>query len=69
MPELVIWLNRCWTWDPCALCGEGVDVRPGPRLFLRESGKPVCLDCAGVHAPELVRLLCVRDQRVERGSC
>jgi len=29
MPELVILLNRCWTWDTCALCGEGVDVLPG----------------------------------------
>ena len=52
----------------CAICGDEIDVLPGPRLFLRDGGKPVCLDCAGVQAPELVRLLCGGErQRVERG--
>jgi len=60
--ELSIQLNRCWTLAACAICGDEIDVLPGPRLYLRGSDAAVCLDCAGVHAPELVQLLYAGEQ-------
>ena len=57
-PQLVIKVNRT-VYDPapCALCGEWVDVHPGPGIYPLDAWVPVCEDCAAVHAPELQRVL------------
>ena len=55
--ELSIYLNRCWTWAACGICGDEIDVLPGPQLYRQDDDEPVCLDCAAFHAPELVQLL------------
>ena len=57
-PQLAIKVN-CTVYDPapCALCGEWIEVQPGPGIYPLDAWEPVCEDCGAVHAPELQRVL------------
>lgn len=57
-PQLVIKVNRTvWEPVPCALCGEEVDVHQGLGIYPLNAWEPICRDCAGIHAPELLQVL------------
>ena len=48
---------------PCALCSQECR-RPGPRLVLAESLRPVCDRCGRANAPALLALVQLADEAV-----
>jgi hypothetical protein len=47
--------NNCITNDPCIICGERCDPM-GLDFFKAGTQSLVCDECAGSHAPELMRI-------------
>lgn len=51
--------NYDWYVEGCGICGELVNVEPGPGLYMLESWTPICVDCGRVQAPELIKILSI----------
>ncbi len=61
MPNLTIKLNTNPLPNDCPLCGLETNPNIGAELFLDQTEKIVCIECAGKHSPILAVLATFAD--------
>ena len=61
MPNLIIKLNENPMPHDCPLCGNQTNPNIGAELFLADTERIVCFDCAEPHAPILACLITFAD--------
>ncbi len=61
MPNLIIKLNENPTPNDCPLCGNQTNPNIGAELFLADTERIVCFDCAERDAPVLACLITFAD--------